>query len=1242
MTAGPAADSWNASVHSSEVDYTPLGAAVVIDSRRALTAAHVVQRDGVIREPLWLAFPKSDPAGDRRRVTSVVIAQPGIMDLALLTLDEDIPPGVRPARLLCPQPGSLTGRGWWAFGFPGGDALGDVSSGQVNAALGYGWIRLATGSADPLARGFSGAGLWSADYEAVVAVVGQAHTAGGGGRAITLYQADLCFPDQKLRILAEQWSAEQAGELALASWGWRLADDPEAGRHWRPRARGVSVDSQPGYLFRGRTAALTAITGWLERERPDRRVLVVTGSPGVGKSAVMGRIVTTADPGIRAVLPLSDDAVRAPAGSVACAVHVKGKTALEVAVEIARAASATLPESLDDFEPTMAAALDERRGRFNVLIDALDEATSPAQARAVITRIVLPLVDTCAARGAQVIVASRRRDDEGDLLSGFGTAARLVNLDDPAFFAPEDLTAYALANLRLNGEERAGNPYVGDHTAVPVAAAIAVRSGQNFLITGLVARAHGLHDTQPADLDRLTFPDSVEDALGAYLNRLPDVGPVSATAALTALAFAEAPGMDLDLWLTAISALNRAEPTAGQLSRFARSSAANFLIESSTPDAQAHVDRDSDGIPVFRLFHQALNDVLLTAQIRHSPRQADEDALTQAFLRVAEWQSWAAASSYLLRSLPGHAARAGKLDHLLADDDFLLYADLPRLVLEADRSPSPHVRSQVRLITLTPHAIAAPAATRAAMFSITAALIDLPPRYRANDRSMPYLAAWASSRPRADQALLTGHTGGVNAVCAFTFDRRTLLATGGDDGTVRIWDPTTSHPIANLTGHTSGIRTVCAFTANDRTLLATTGYDRTVRIWDPTTSHPIANLTGHTSGIRTVCAFTANDRTLLASAGYDRTIRIWDPTTSHPIANLTGHTGTVNAICAFTSDGRTLLATAGTDQIVRIWDPTTSHPIANLTGHTSGIRTVCAFTANGRTLLATSGEDRTIRIWDPTTGHPINNPLTGHTNWVLGICAFTANDRTLLATTSDDGTIRIWDPTTGHPINNPLTGHSWGVRAICAFTANDRTLLASAGYDRTIRIWDPTTSHPIANLTGHTGGVNAVCAFTANGRTLLASASYDGTVRIWDPTTSHPIANLTGHTGGVHTVCAFTANDRTLLATTGYDGTVRIWDPTTSHPIANLTGHTGGVNAVCAFTANGRTLLASASDDGTVRIWDPATAICEMIIPTHDPALSCTQADDLLVVGLETGILAIRLNPSPGRPSACPGASMAP
>ena len=173
-------------------------------------------------------------------------------------------------------------------------------------------------------------------------MVGQAH-GNGDGRAITLHQADLGFPTIKLAALAS-WSAEAAGEVALQQWGWTLDRDPEGVRHWRPRARGVSIDSERGYRFRGRAAALHRIVSWLDRAEPDRRVLVVTGSPGVGKSAVLGRIVTTADAAIRGSLPPGDEAVRASVGSVSCAVHAKGKTALEVAEEIARAASAGLPE----------------------------------------------------------------------------------------------------------------------------------------------------------------------------------------------------------------------------------------------------------------------------------------------------------------------------------------------------------------------------------------------------------------------------------------------------------------------------------------------------------------------------------------------------------------------------------------------------------------------------------------------------------------------------------------------------------------------------------------------------------------------------------------------------------------------------------------------------------------------------------------------------------------------------------
>ena len=170
-----------------------------------------------------------------------------VMDLALLILQQPVPVGVQAAPLRCPKTGDLISCAWWAFGFPSGDPVGNWAEGEVGAALGYGWVRLDTRSDSRyfVRPGFSGGGLWSRDYAAVVGVVGQAHS-NGDGRAITLHQADLSFPDQELKMLA-RWSVEAAGDVALQQWGWTLAQDPEGVRHWRPRARGVSIESERGY-----------------------------------------------------------------------------------------------------------------------------------------------------------------------------------------------------------------------------------------------------------------------------------------------------------------------------------------------------------------------------------------------------------------------------------------------------------------------------------------------------------------------------------------------------------------------------------------------------------------------------------------------------------------------------------------------------------------------------------------------------------------------------------------------------------------------------------------------------------------------------------------------------------------------------------------------------------------------------------------------------------------------------------
>ena len=78
----------------------------------------------------------------------------------------------------------------------------------------------------------------------------------------------------------------------------------------------------------------------------------------------------------------------------------------------------------------------------------------------------------------------------------------------------------------------------------------------------------------------------------------------------------------------------------------------------------------------------------------------------------------------------------------------------------------------------------------------------------------------------------------------------TWLASGGDDGSVRIWDPATGQQRAALAGHTGLVSAVAI--APDGTWLASGGGDGSVRIWDPATGQQRAVLDGHTGAMSAV------------------------------------------------------------------------------------------------------------------------------------------------------------------------------------------------------------------------------------------------------------------------------------------------------------------------------------------------------------------------------------------------------
>lgn len=80
---------------------------------------------------------------------------------------------------------------------------------------------------------------------------------------------------------------------------------------------------------------------------------------------------------------------------------------------------------------------------------------------------------------------------------------------------------------------------------------------------------------------------------------------------------------------------------------------------------------------------------------------------------------------------------------------------------------------------------------------------------------------------RAERARFSSHAGPVRTV-AFSRDGK-ILASGGEDGLIKLWNVESGKEVATLQGH-EGIVFAVAFGADGNTL-ASTGLDRTVRLW---------------------------------------------------------------------------------------------------------------------------------------------------------------------------------------------------------------------------------------------------------------------------------------------------------------------------------------------------------------------------------------------------------------------------
>jgi WD40 repeat protein len=320
----------------------------------------------------------------------------------------------------------------------------------------------------------------------------------------------------------------------------------------------------------------------------------------------------------------------------------------------------------------------------------------------------------------------------------------------------------------------------------------------------------------------------------------------------------------------------------------------------------------------------------------------------------------------------------------------------------------------------------------------------------------------------------------------------TTLVSCGEDSDIRIWNPLSGNCDAIIKGHTSPIDSLCWLSD---TVVASGSDDGLVKLWDIPARRWLKDLSHHTDRVHSVSC--SADGSKLASASWDRTLKVYDVPTGATLKTIPIRTSFVS----LSSKGDRLVCRSAAD--LQIWDLSRDVPLTISAAHGNHEVNSACFSPDA-TFIASAG-GHTVKLW----ATEFHDSRDFHSKKVGCICF--SEDGSLIASGSFDGTVKIWDAKDCSCLLTLSCGTDESRSSITtvAFSPN-RTLVGAGSFDGAVWIWDVESQKSRAMMDvrryygfKHTKFSPDGCKFVS---VSLDSFSSGDSIQVWDAQTGSLLA----------------------------------------------------------------------------------------------------------------------------------------